>query len=1158
MTTSLRRIAFALALCGSLPLLVPLGSAPVHAQVATEKVDIGAVVRDDKGAPVEGADVVVVLSGEEEDNRYVELKTDAQGRFATRQNKPRYGIQIFVHAPGYAMRRAYFVPDKKEFGEITLKSGVGASGKVVDAKGQAVAGAMVTVKHLVLSADDESIAYLRYMELESLPDTLALKRAMQTETGADGNWQLNDLPVGSQAVVELLDPRFARAEAEVTLNATKGKTPDLVATPGATLQGRVVTPAGKPVAGAAITASVGTDGGSYARAKSAADGTFTLFSLPAGNAEIKVSSPLAELAPMGVKGVEIKTNETTTAPEIRLSAGVVLIGKVLDKESKAPVEGARVMAMGDFGDVPSAATGKDGTYSVRVPTGQMRIYVYSTPPDYIDNYSNSSALSVTENSANAPNFVLQRGLTLSGTAFDETGAPATGARIVAGSLFDGAQAVVDADGNWKIRGVNPGPNGRRATKKGELKSADEWQIVEGGRITLREGEPIALKLKRIELRDATLRIVTPGGAPIAGANVRAAILFDADGATRFESLVSNERGEVTVKRLRPNESVEITPEKAGYALQKTGVITAFDAAEKGRVTDAVMGQKNRDLRGRVVNAAGAPVAGARVALLWPGDLRDSVTEIQSDAQGNFQLQGLAQGEVIVGAARGREWGQISAQTGADVEIKLMPAAPQPAPQNRDAAREVLEQWFDAIGQKSNSSLAEYAAIVASATPDEAARWRAIVGEQNYRWFDAALARRLAVTDPATAIEAARAAVDQPKKPDEHRDALLELASLLVENGDLDGAREIYEGVAPTVTVNENGVTPNKALRDAYLYAQLAAIAGATGHPGADYWLEITDRTLAKMSADDRMFRIGGYAETMAKTDVATALRWLEARSPAEQIRAYEEIIPLVARRDLPRARQLLADMEKLIANSDIPVEPDRNDAMYRPTPARSLNVARAAVVRALLPTDARAAYDEAAKITADGYELDRLQIEAALRLPPDETLKVLRAQFVEAQKQDNRSAGAMARLASLAAPLDAALSEQWFEQARAKLADNRYGDDRTREMAANYAFYRAASDPAQSRLLLENEWQRTVHAEAKTEESDSWMYRLQVIVWAMVPLNFERALQMLREKDELLGEKQHNGVLTQRNLLVWLLASERERRELSFERANIAVFGGDV
>lgn len=686
--------------------------------------------------------------------------------------------------------------------------------------------------------------------------------------------------------------------------------------------------------------------------------------------------------------------------------------------------------------------------------------------------------------------------------------------------------------------------------KVRLKTDSDWQIVGDGLFAAREGTEIALTLRRIERRNVTLRVVTPAGEPVEGASVRVAILFDAtSGSTRYQTATTNARGEVTVKKLRPDESAEVTATKEGYALQQAGVITVL-VGDAARATDAILTPKNGILRGRVVDAVGVAAVGARVAVLSPGDLREAGTFVQSDADGKFQLDNLRAGELLIGAARGRDWGQTKAQTGGDIEIKLTNAAPQPAPGNRALARQVLEQRFANSKKQENATLTNYAARIAALDSPDTEKLIA-QSEDGKLWFEREQTPERIKAQQDRALREARAAVDEPKKVEEHQRALIGLATLLVERGDLQGARETYDSVAPNVII-PRVADPKQALWDAYKYAQLAAIAGAIEHPGADYWIELLDRSLEQMSADDRLFRIGGYAETLAKTDANGALQWLDTRSPAEQVRAYEDVIPVVAARDLPRAQELLTKMEALVARGDIPIEPDRNDAMYRPTPARSPNVARTAVIKALLPTNPRAAYEQAAKLTADNYLSPNLQIAAALRLPAAEALPILRAQFVEAQKKDNRSVAAMAKLAKQVAPFDANLSEQWFEMARQRLADNKEWSDDTREMAAPYAFYRADSDPAGSRLLLENEWQRTILTKSDNEYARA--ARLRYIVWAMVPLDWERALQMMRETNELLGEQHLDGMITQRNLAAWLLSSEQERREMDFDGASADLF----
>ena len=1153
MTTSSRRVLFALALSFSLPIPSRIWAAP--APVAPAKT-IRAVVRDDKGAPVADASVVVVLRNEDKEETR-ELATDAQGRFETQPLKPQQGAEIFVYAPGFALQHANFQDGADQ--EITLRPGVSATGKVVDEKGKPVANAAVSVDFLVLSAndeDDEDDEEARWISLHSLSEKLPLKRAMRTQSGADGVWKIDDLPAGARVTVDLLDPRFAHEVTEVTLGQSGGQAPDTIVKPGATLKGRVLDSNGKPLENAHIQVHVGEGGGSYASAQSAPDGTYTLTSLHAGAAGITVAPPNANLAPASLKGVLTKAGATVSAPDIELGAGVLLTGKVLDKETKAPLAGARVMAQGDFDGVASNETGADGSYSVRVPTGLARFYIFSPPSGYLRSDFMDASVSVGAASTKAPDFALQRGLDLSGTAFDENGAPAVAAVISAGDSWDGAQTKVDAQGNWSLSGVDPSPNGRTMPKNQvRLQTAGDWQIVGDGLVSTHAGDKIALKLRLIERQDVTLRVVTPAGEPIAGAQVRIATLFDAQaGATRFDQAVSNARGEVTVKKLRPEESVEITPTKEGYALQKAGVISVL-AGDKTRATDAIMTPKNGILRGRIVDSDGVAASGASVAVLWPGDLRDAKSLVQSDADGKFELDDLRAGEVLIGAACGRDFGQITAQTGGDVEIKLASATPQPAPQNRELARETLAQWFADGKQGRNSNLAEYAASLAALDAATAPQLAAIVGAQNKPFFESALANQLAKSDPARAIAAARAKVEAAPNPEARDGDLLDLASLLLKNGDADGARAAYELAAPGAKSAAKIIAPDGNATSPYRYAQLAGIAGALRHPDADYWIELLDRSLPAKPDDEMMFRVGGYMEAFAENDVDGALSFLETLAPVAQIRAYEDVIPLVAKRDLPRAQQLLKRMETLVARTDLPIQPERNDAMYRPTPARSLNVARAAIVRELLPTDPRAAYQQSTQLTADGYELERLQIDTALRLPKNEALPILRAQFALAQTNGNRDGSALARLAKLVAPFDAQLSEQWFETAREKLKSNRDLGDESREMAAPYAFYRADSDAAQSRLLLENEWQRLLNTETNADYMDSKIYRFQNAAWAMVPIDWPRALEMMREKDEVLGDQQYNQVLTQRNFLTWLLASAPERHEMNFERPSIGLFG---
>jgi hypothetical protein len=103
-------------------------------------------------------------------------------------------------------------------------------------------------------------------------------------------------------------------------------------------------------------------------------------------------------------------------------------------------------------------------------------------------------------------------------------------------------------------------------------------------------------------------------------------------------------------------------------------------------------------------------------------------------------------------------------------------------------------------------------------------------------------------------------------------------------------------------------------------------------------------------------------------------------------------------------------------------------------------------------------------------------------------------------------------------------------------------------------------DPAQSRLLLENEWQRTLKKRrpraTSPADGDSQLSinsnRLNNVAWAMAPLDFERALSMVEEASAL-NTREWSDIDARHHLLVWLLASEEERRILNFERPRSEV-----
>ena len=674
---------------------------PATAQVAPQKLEVRGLLRDAAGAPIAGADVVLtsnfLVNGKPPAPQ--KWQSDGAGRFAGQieapqpdENEPQnldaaallkaWRVSVLVHANGFALSR---VDLRAGDNEITLVRGVAASVTVRDAAGKAVGGARVRAKYIRLADNgDELSRFLSFVNVDDFSADSPLKGALTTLTAPDGSWTLRDLPPGGSAYVTLDDPRFIGKSVEAALSATPDEpasaAPDLVAKPGARVVGRVLFPDGKPVADAAITALVTADEQGYAQTRTAPDGTFSLWGLPAGKATIQIAPPDEKWAPAGVEGVALSISAETRAPDITLSAGLTLTGIITDAATKMPLKGARVMAGGPFGYVQSTPSDAQGRYTVRAIAGQTRFYVYSYPRDYLRDRGENTTRTLAPDSKAAPDFALRRGVTLFGTALDENGQPATGATIASGSLFEGAMTVVDDKGAWTLHGANPrelrpGDDPNRPSGNVFLKTSGDWQIVSGARATA-STSPIALKLRRIQRQDVTARVVTPDGAPVAGAKVNIGILFDAtNGSRRFETGVTNARGEFALRNLRPDESAEITPSKTGYNLVKKGAIAVLDAKKNApRAADAVLTPLKAFVTGRVVDAQNARVAGALVAPLSSGNLREAGLG-KTDAQGRFRLENLSAGEMSVGAAQGRSFGQAKVAAGGQTEIKLQSAAP---------------------------------------------------------------------------------------------------------------------------------------------------------------------------------------------------------------------------------------------------------------------------------------------------------------------------------------------------------------------------------------------------------------------------------------------------------------------------------------------------
>lgn len=375
--------------------------------------------------------------------------------------------------------------------------------------------------------------------------------------------------------------------------------------------GRVQTPDGRPLGGAMVDMILVLDGRTYplAQALTDDDGTFTLARLPAG------SYWLVARAPGRVRRVEtvrIRDAATSTVT-LSLGLGAQIAGTVTTAPGRGgssvevrPIANVVVRAVPDGGgEGPPFATRADeqGVFVIdNLPPGSYRVEV-----------SEVGFEATVRRAVSAPSrglaFALRQLAAVRGTVRTASGLSATGATItIAGSgIWPARSTEAHADGTFEIVGIPSGVYEVRARAGSDV------------------AEPVApLVLEPGDLRDIALT-VTPGATlygriidavtqlPIAGARV--VLAEDALDAAPHALLADDAGGfRVTGLLRRPHQ---VSARAPGY-VPRVGAL-----ALPGLEPVVLALDRQVSVTGRVVDAHGAPVAGAQLEVM-ARDLDDRV------------------------------------------------------------------------------------------------------------------------------------------------------------------------------------------------------------------------------------------------------------------------------------------------------------------------------------------------------------------------------------------------------------------------------------------------------------------------------------------------------------------------------------------------------
>ena len=558
-----------------------------------------------------GLPAQVTLVPEDPDLPPRTARAGADGRFEL-EGVPFGRVTATAHAPGYVSGEAIrFEALSDHAPVIHLERGAIASGRVVDASGAPVEGALVLARGEGGGADGREVS-------EASLARRAGEGAAEPASGASGGWQGGGFTASGL-------PFIPRGE----LGVVKGPLP-FPPPPGAG-PFRVAAPVAEREAAAAPDLPV--DPELAPRLRTGADGRFRITGLARGRWRVFASHPLragGQSAPL-----EVDPGGEVEGIEIVLGAGLVLHGQVVDERGVAVV-GATVTARPRDGAAAVALTGPGGRYRVGPVGGAVTLEV--TGPGIA-----GASRPIAAPAAGARLIEREENITvgrtdaaLEGSVHDPGGFAVRGARVsLAGGGPSAAAATTDEAGRFRLDGVAAGRHRVRIEHPDHPAAEIEARTGLGNRLEL----PLGGALRATVREGGT-------GAPLPGARVtargpdgaRAAGVAGPDGAVELAPLAA---GRWTVEASAPGHaraSARVEVSAAGAARSIAAAEVRLELVRVATIAGVVRDHRGERAAGVEISIAGSPV------------------RVTSDELGRFRISDAPSGSISLelrrGAARG--------------------------------------------------------------------------------------------------------------------------------------------------------------------------------------------------------------------------------------------------------------------------------------------------------------------------------------------------------------------------------------------------------------------------------------------------------------------------------------------------------------------------
>lgn len=479
----------------SLPGVEARPGSPLRIELREGRTLTGRVV-DADGAPIPKASisVVEVTRVEMESSNFShgmtvdQARTDDEGTFVLSNLEPGT-VELQVDATGYRRKRVPGLRVPEAGGgppvEISLERGAAIGGRVVDAQGRPVRGAMVR-------AEGE----------RSEDGVLSFAGGL---TDADGRYLLEGLETGFHKVYAETSDRDLRTQSEVEVRPGTNRL-DLRFPAGVEVSGSVVGPGGDPVAGASVQLWP-LQGGQVRHAASSGSGAFTFTDVVEGEYRLRGSG--RGFANSSMAGTVRVGRASVTGLELRLSPGAVIRGRLLGLAPEDRDEVHVTAHSPEGGDLLQGTVDSEGSYRISgVGPGEWQVSA-----NLSSRASTHGRAQVREGDEEVVlDLQLPEGFTLAGRILLDRN-PLAGALVTlrgGGEIPIDGQARTSHDGSFTLSNLPPGSYTLLIALSTGVGHIQAVEISGDQEIT-------------VEVQTGTLegRLLSPEGLPVAGALVTA-------------------------------------------------------------------------------------------------------------------------------------------------------------------------------------------------------------------------------------------------------------------------------------------------------------------------------------------------------------------------------------------------------------------------------------------------------------------------------------------------------------------------------------------------------------------------------------------------------------------------------------------------------------